>query len=117
MAELLKDVDSLIQRFEQVDAVLAKKMEEAIKDGAGKAFLSAKINFSSVIEEEIDKLTEAGRYSSSKIGNQLNDVARLVVTVNEALDYKVRRFIALLAFFAFLAGCIGGFVGAKLAGM
>lgn len=117
MAELLQDADALVRRFEQADEALAGKIEKATTDAAGKAFLAAKLNFESVIDKNAEKLTEAGRHAAAQIGNQLNSGAAQLVAANAALESKARRFVLLLAGFAFVAGVVGGFVGAKLAGM
>lgn len=101
MAELLQDADALVRRFEQAD----------------EALLAAKLNFESVIDKNAEKLTEAGRHAAAQIGNQLNSGAAQVVAANAAFESKARRFVLLLAGFAFVAGVVGGFVGAKLAGM
>ncbi|CBJ36122.1 conserved hypothethical protein (plasmid) [Ralstonia solanacearum CMR15] len=117
MAELLQDADALVRRFEQADEALSGKIERATTDAAGKAFLAAKLNFESVIDQNANKLIEAGRVAAAQIGNQLNGGAAQLVAANASLERKARRFVALLAGFAFVAGAVGGFVGAKLAGM
>lgn len=115
MAELLQEADALVRRFEQADATLAAKMEQATTDAAGKAFLAARLNFESVIDKNAAKLTDAGRHAAAQIGNQLNDGAAQLVAVNLALERKARRFVLQLVGFAFVAGAVGGFVGARLA--
>lgn len=117
MAELLQDADTLVRRFEQADEALSGKIEKATTDAAGKAFLAAKLNFESVIDKNAEKLTEAGRHAAAQIGNQLNSGAAQLVAANAAFESKARRFVLLLTGFAFVAGVVGGFVGAKLAGM
>jgi hypothetical protein len=116
MAELFQDADALVRRFEQADEALAGKIEKATTDAAGKAFLAARLNFESVIDKNADKLTEAGRHAAAQIGNQLNSGAAQIVAANAALESKARRFVLLLVAFAFVAGAVGGFIGAKLAG-
>ena|SRR5690349_19672255 len=115
MAELLEDADALVRRFEQADEALSGKIERATTDAAAKAFLAAKLNFESVIEQNGNKLIEAGRVAAAQIGVQLNGGAAQVVAANAALERKARRFLVLLAVFAFVAGIVGGFVGARLA--
>ena len=115
MAELLQDADALVRRFEQVDEALSGKIERATTDAAGKAFLAAKLNFESVIEQNGNKLIEAGRLAAAQIGNQLNGGAAQLVAANAALERKAYRFVVLLAVFAFIAGIVGGFIGGKLA--
>ncbi|GAB5098069.1 hypothetical protein YK56LOC_37850 [Caballeronia sp. HLA56] len=116
MAELLQDADALVRRFEQADEALSGKIERATTDAAGKAFLAAKLNFESVIEQNSDKLTEAGRVAAAQIGNQLNSGAAQLVIANTALERKARQLVMLLAVFALTAGIVGGLIGSKLAG-
>lgn len=115
MAELLQDADALVRRFEQIDEALTGKIEQATTDAAGKAFLAARLNFESVIDQNADKLAEAGRYAAAQIGNQLNSGAAQLVAANAALERKARRFVVLLAVFALIAGIVGGFIGGRLA--
>lgn len=116
MAELLQDADALVRRFEQVDAALAAKIEQATTDAAGKAFLAAKLHFESVIDKNADKLTEAGRHAAAQMGNQLHRGTAQFVAANEALEGRARRLVLLLVGCSLAAGAMGGFIGAKLAG-
>jgi len=116
MAELLQDVDALVCRVERAHEELGEKIEQATKDAAGKAFQAAKFNFGTAIDQQSAKLTESGRYAAALIGNQLNAGAAQLVAANAALESKARRFVLLLVGFAFVAGAVGGFIGAKLAG-
>ncbi|SAL05370.1 hypothetical protein AWB81_07132 [Caballeronia arationis] len=116
MAELLQDADVLVRRFEQADEALAGRIEKATTDAAGKAFLTARLNFESVIDKNADKLTDAGRHAAAQIGNQLNSGAAQMVAANAAFERKMWRFVLLLVLFALVAGTAGGFIGAKLAG-
>ncbi|MDR5797999.1 hypothetical protein QCE49_31835 [Caballeronia sp. LZ008] len=115
MAELLQDADALVRRFEQADEALSGKIERATTDAAAKAFLAAKLNFESVIEQNSNKLMEAGRVAAAQVGNQLNNGAVQLVAANAALEHKARRLVVLLAVFALTAGVVGGFIGSKLA--
>ncbi|WP_250504600.1 hypothetical protein [Caballeronia sp. AZ7_KS35] len=115
MAELLEDADALVRRFEQADEVLSGKIERATTDAAGKAFLAAKLNLESVIEQNGNKLIEAGRIAAAQIGNQLNGGAAQLVAANVALERKAWRFLMLLAVFSVTAGIVGGFIGGRLA--
>lgn len=116
MAELLQDVDALVRRVEQADEGLAMKIEQATNDAAGKSFLAARLNFEAMIDQQSGKLTEAGRYAAALIGNQLNTGAAQLVAANAELESKARRFVLLLVGFALVAGAVGGFIGARLAG-
>jgi hypothetical protein len=104
MPELLQEADALVRRFERPDEALAAKMERATTDAARRALLAAQLIFESVIDKSAAKLTEAGRRTAAQIGNQLRH------------ERKARRFVVLLVGFAFVAGAVGGFVGARLAG-
>ncbi|BAO94106.1 hypothetical protein [Caballeronia insecticola] len=115
MAELLQDADALVRRFEQADEGLSGKIERATSDAAGKAFLAAKLNFESVIDQNSDRLMEAGRVAAAQIGNQLNNGALQLVSKNAAFERKARRLVVMLAVFALTAGVVGGFIGSKLA--
>jgi hypothetical protein len=115
MAELLQDADALVRRFEQADEALSGKIERATTDAAAKAFLAAKLNFEFVIEQNSDKLIDAGRVAAAQIGNQLIGSATHMVAANAALERKALRFVLLLAGFALIAGIVGGYIGGKLA--
>ncbi|AKM33442.1 hypothetical protein AB870_23465 (plasmid) [Pandoraea faecigallinarum] len=117
MAELLQETDALVRRFEQAEQALAAKMEQATTDATGKAFLAARLNLESIVDKNAAKLAEAGRHAAAQIGNQLNHGAAQLVAVNLALERKARRFVLLLVGFALVAGTVGGFVGARLAGL
>jgi len=114
MAELLQDADALVRRFEEADEALSGKIERATTDAAGKAFLAAKLNFESVIEQNSDRLMEAGRVAAAQIGNQLNSGAVQLVAGNAAFEHKARRLVVMLAVLALAAGIVGGFIGSKL---
>ncbi|WP_244832307.1 hypothetical protein [Caballeronia sp. TF1N1] len=115
MAELLQDADALVRRFEQADEALSGKIERATTDAAAKAFLAAKLNFESVIEQNSDKLIDAGRVAAAQIGNQLNGSAAHIVAANAALERKALRLVLLLVGLALIASIVGGYIGGKLA--
>lgn len=115
MAELLQDVDTVMARLEHIDEALGSKIEKATADAAGKAFLSARLNFESVIDAQAGKLTDAGRHAAAMIGNQLNSKAALLLASTAAIEAKARRFALLLIGCALVAGAVGGFIGIKLA--
>ena len=116
MAELLQDADLLVRRFEQVDQSIAERIEKASGDAAGKAFLAFKLNFESAVERDVDKLLQAGRYAAAQIGNQLNTQSVQLAVMHEAFERRAYRLMALLMGTAFVAGALGGVIGAKLAG-
>jgi hypothetical protein len=117
MLELMQDVDALVRRVELMDETLAQRIEQSTKDASGKAFLAARLNFESMIEQQAVKLTDAGRHAAALIGNQINGATAQFVAANAALESKAYRFMLRLAGFAFLIGALGGFIGAKLAGI
>ncbi|QKV55817.1 hypothetical protein [Comamonas antarctica] len=116
MAELLQDADLLVRRFEQVDQSIAERIEKASGDAAGKAFLAFKLNFESAVEKDVDKLLQAGRYAAAQIGNQLNTQSLQLAVMHEAFERKAYRLMALVTGTAFVAGALGGVIGAKLVG-
>jgi hypothetical protein len=115
MAELLQDVDTLVSRVEHVHETLPGLIEQATKDAAGKAFLTARLNLESVIDQQAHKLTDAGRHAAALVGNQLNSEAARLASTSEAFARSARRFLLLIAVTALAAGAIGGLIGAKLA--
>lgn len=116
MAELLQEVDALVQRVERVDETLPAKIEQATKDAAGKAFLTARLSLETVIDQQAQKLTDAGRHAAALIGNQLTGGAADLVAASERLERRGRAFVILATSLALCAGLAGGFIGAKLAG-
>lgn len=116
LAELLQDADALVRRFEQVDESLTAKIEQATTDAAGKAFLTAKLNFEFMMDKNAEKLTEAGRYGAAMIGNQLGSSTAQLLGAHAAFEGNIRRLILPMIVLAFASGAIGGFIGAKLAG-
>ncbi|MEB0013920.1 hypothetical protein QN379_13965 [Glaciimonas sp. Gout2] len=114
LAELMVDVDGLIGRVEALDASLAVTVEQAIKEASGKAFLAARMGFESMITEQERKLVAAGRNASAAISAQLGTGVTQLVAVNEALERKLWRLIALLAGLTVIGGAIGGVVAVKM---
>jgi len=115
--DLVENTDKLITRLEKIDKALADNIEQATADAAGKAFLSARLNFESMIKNNERKLIDAGRYAAAQIGNDMNTRIAVLVAANETLARHAWRLIAGLGGFALIAGTIGGVIGAKLAGM
>ena len=116
LAELLQDADALVRRFEQVDESLTAKIEQATTDAAGKAFLTAKLNFESMMDKNAEKLTEAGRYGAAMIGNQLASRTAQLLGAHAVFEGKIYRLILPMVVLALSSGAVGGFIGAKLAG-
>lgn len=114
LAELMLDVDGLIGRVEKLDAALAANVEQAIKDASGKAFMAARMGFESMITEQERKLMAAGRNASSVIGTQLSTGVTQLFAVNEALERKLWRLVAILAGLSVLGGAVGGAVAVKI---
>lgn len=117
LAELFKDVDAMIQRFEHADATLSGRIEQATRDAAGKAFLTARLQFEAVIEQQAGKLTDAGRHAAARIGNELaGGTAQIAASACEA-DQRMRRWLFAVALVAVVAGAVGGWVGARMAAL
>jgi hypothetical protein len=116
MAELLQDVDVLLQRVERVHEELPGLIEQATKDAAGKAFLVARLNLETVIDQQAQKLTDAGRHAAALIGNQLTGSAAALVATREQLERRGRLFVIFAICLGLCAAGVGGYIGAKLAG-
>lgn len=116
LAELMLDVDALIKRLEALDSAMASKIEQAVKDAAGTAFLTTRMGFESMLAEQERKLMGAGRNAAAAIHVQLTTGATQLIATNESLERKASRFIAMLAGMALVAGLIGGVVAAKIMG-
>lgn len=114
MAELLLDVDKLVSRIEAVDSDLAHKIEQATKDAINQTLLSTKLNLQSVVTEQEQRLTEAGRHAAAMIGNQLNSGICHIVTANATLESKARKLLLILFSLSLIAGTLGGIIGANL---
>ena len=52
VAQMMEDFDAIVRRLEQVDADLAAKTSEAVRDAAGKVLLQTQLNFESMMEEQ-----------------------------------------------------------------
>jgi hypothetical protein len=114
LGEMLLDVESLLRRLEQLDASLAGKLEQGTKDAIGRALLSTKLNFTSMVDEQERKLIQAGRHAAAMIGVELNGRISRIVAVTDALERKARQILLILAGLMLVCGAIGGFVGAWL---
>lgn len=114
MAELLQDADRLIARLETVDGELAQRIDTAVRDAAGQAFLASKLNFESMIGAQARTLADAGRTAGEAIEIRLNSGISQIVTANASLERKATTALSLLACGALLCGAMGGFMGALL---
>ncbi|AIY44230.1 hypothetical protein LT85_p051 (plasmid) [Collimonas arenae] len=117
LAELMQDVDGLISRFEAFDKDFGATIEQATKDAAGKAFLASRLSFETMISGQERKLTDAGLNAASKIAGQFNSGLTQMVAVNESLERKAWRFIAVFAAIAVIGGAVGGVVVVKMLGV
>jgi len=80
VGQMMEDFDAIVRRLEQVDAELAAKTSEAVRDAAGKVLLQAQLNFESMIEEQRNALVQAGREAAARIGNEINRNTASLVT-------------------------------------
>lgn len=117
MAELLQDVDALLRRVEQLDQGLSARVEQAVKDAAGKAFLSTKLTFESTISEQERKLVQSAQRAGAQLGSLLGSQTAQLVAVGATLKQGALRAFLLVMGGALLGGVLGGFIGAKLAGL
>lgn len=116
MGEALKDMDVILNRIENVDKNIAATVEKATQEAVGRAYHSAHLTFKTMIDEREKKLLEAGRNAASLMGTQLSTGLTQLVAVNESLERKALRFIAIMAALAVLGGAIGGVVAVKMLG-
>lgn len=117
MAELLRDVDGLIARFEQAEQSLGARVEQATRDAAGQAFLAAKFNFESMIPDQERRLVEAGRHAAALIGNQLSESGTILNGLAFELQTRRKGLLLLVAVVSLMAGAIGALVVVKLVGI
>ena len=97
VAQMMEDFDAIVRRLEQVDADLAAKTSEAVRDAAGKVLLQTQLNFESMMEEQRNALVQAGREAAARIGNEINRSAANLVTA-QAERRAVGYSVALISF-------------------
>lgn len=94
VAQMMEDFDAIVRRLEQVDADLAAKTSEAVRDAAGKVLLQTQLNFESMMEEQRNALVQAGREAAARIGNEINRSAANLVSAQA--ERRAIRYTALL---------------------
>lgn len=94
VAQMMEDFDAIVRRLEQVDADLAAKTSEAVRDAAGKVLLQTQLNFESMMEEQRNALVQAGREAAARIGNEIN--RSTVNLVSAQAERRAIRYTALL---------------------
>lgn len=109
MAELLRDVDALLERLEQLDAELAARIEQATKDAAGKAYLTTRLNLDAMFSEQERKRIEAGVFVAARIEERLSGSSSLG---SQASGGPARVPIAYFTVGVLTSGALGGFIGA-----
>lgn len=116
VAQLLEDIDELAARLEAVDQDLGKRIEDAVRDATGQAFLRARLELEAVMEQQTGKLDTAGRHAGALIGQAIRQetaaitvgaVRRCGPWVSEALWSGLVR-----ALIVGVMGCFGGAAGA-----
>lgn len=94
VAQMMEDFDAIVRRLEQVDADLAAKTSEAVRDAAGKVLLQTQLNFESMMEEQRNALVQAGREAAARIGNEINRSTANLVSAQA--ERRAIRYTALL---------------------
>ncbi|MDM9591678.1 hypothetical protein [Pseudomonas asiatica] len=94
VAQMMEDFDAIVRRLEQVDADLAAKTSEAVRDAAGKVLLQTQLNFESMMEEQRNALVQAGREAAARIGNEINRSSANLVSAQA--ERRAIRYTALL---------------------
>lgn len=94
VAQMMEDFDAIVRRLEQVDADLAAKTSEAVRDAAGKVLLQTQLNFESMMEEQRNALVQAGREAAARIGNVINRSTANLISAQA--ERRAIRYTALL---------------------
>ncbi|EKT4473295.1 hypothetical protein QEM11_004215 [Pseudomonas putida] len=94
VAQMMEDFDAIVRRLEQVDADLAAKTSEAVREAAGKVLLQTQLNFESMMEEQRNALVQAGREAAARIGNEINRSTGNLVSAQA--ERRAIRYTALL---------------------
>ncbi|EOA4333856.1 hypothetical protein ACH2GM_006160 [Pseudomonas aeruginosa] len=94
VAQMMEDFDAIVRRLEQVDADLAAKTSEAVRDAAGKVLLQTQLNFESMMEEQRNALVQAGREAAARIGNEINRSTANLISAQA--ERRAIRYTALL---------------------
>ena len=116
LADLLSDVDTMIQRFEQVDASIAERIESATRDAVNKALLASQMRFEAMVGDQERKLTDAGRHAAACIGNELTYHGQLLSNASAAVAGRLRGLLPAAFGLGLLAGSIGGLTAMKVLG-
>lgn len=105
LGQMMDDFDVIVRRLEEVDAALAEKISQAVRDAAGKALLQSQMNFESMMSEQRNALVQAGREAAARIGNEINRNTASLVTAQA--ERRAVGFSALLL-------AVGAALGAAL---
>lgn len=115
VAEMLKDVDALLTRQEQVGQTFGAAVSEAVQDAAGKAFLATRMNMEATLKDAGRQLLGDVKQAAAL----LQDEGARAVRAADQRDTKLRTYVRNLAILgvgvALVAGLLGGYLGASLA--
>lgn len=116
LAELLGDVDKLLQRLETVDQQLTVKMEEATSEAAARTYTQLRLSLERTITEHRRTLIAAGNHAAGEIEQQLRRSELQLGKQAQNLLHELRWWLPIQAIFGLLCGFIGGVGSTWLAG-
>lgn len=114
LAELLGDVDQLLQRLETLDTQLAGKIEQATTEAAGRAFVQMRLSLERAIEGHRHTLLATGNLAAGEIDQRLRQGASYLSGVSRDVQHGLCRALLYQGVFGLLCGLFGGAVGAWL---
>ena len=104
MAQLLQDVDGLIQRFEAADTSIAGRIEKATREASTSALGATRADLGRFLAQEGSSLLQGARDASRVINQQLVANATEVFASNAAVIGKGRFYMAFLVFCSLFSG-------------
>ena len=114
IAELLKDVDALVQRVEACDTKISEKITSATDRAARDALSATRQDFVSTLETVRSKLVMSGKNAAQAISDQLDGRILTLTALNKDLRRRTGLYLWLAFVFSVLAGSAGGVVAAKI---
>lgn len=108
LAELLGDVDKLLQRLEAVDQQLTGKIEDATSEAAGRAFVQLRLGLQRSVEEHRRTLMAAGNSAAAEIEQRLKDRSLHLLALADAMQRSARLWLLLCVAIGLACGLMGG---------
>lgn len=114
LAELLGDVDKLLQRLETIDQQLTVKIEDATSEAAGRAFTQLRLGLQRSVEEHRKILLAAGNCAAAEIERRLKDRTLHLLALADAMQRSAQQWPLLCAAIGLVCGLAGGGVAVWL---